>query len=243
MRLKSKLYQIIFESDTKRGKNFDLALLILIAISVVIVLLDSVPQLHEDYGTYFWYAEVVLTLIFSVEYLLRIIISPSRRAYVFSFWGIIDLLSVLPTYISLAFTGYHYLIVVRIFRLLRVFRILRMVRFNRGAALIVDALRASFYKVMVFLMTVFLLTILLGTLMYVIEGGEEGFTSIPQSVYWAIVTITTGIVSVELGRAARHKICSNCHASVPLHSYYCSNCGNKLEHQKELENRPDKDSN
>lgn len=275
MRLKSKLYQIIFESDTKRGKNFDLALLVLIAISVVIVLLDSVPQLHEDYGPYFWYAEVVLTMIFSVEYLLRIYISPSRRAYVFSFWGIIDLLSVLPTYISLAFAGYHYLIVVRIFRLLRIFRILRMVRFNRGAALIVDALRASFYKVMVFLMTVFLMTILLGTLMYVIEGGNEGFTSIPQSVYWAIVTITTvgygdvvpstiigkmlssfimllgyaiiavptGIVSVELGRAARHKTCDNCRASVPMHSYYCSNCGNKLEHQKEIESQHNKESN
>jgi voltage-gated potassium channel len=275
MKLKSKLYNIIFESDTRSGKNFDLTLLVLIAISVVIVLLDSVPQLHDEYGTYFWYAEVVLTIIFSVEYVLRIYISPSRRTYIFSFWGIIDLLSVLPTYISLAFAGYHYLIVVRIFRLLRVFRILRMVRFNRGAALIVDALKASFYKVMVFLMTVFLLTILLGTLMYVIEGGKEGFTSIPQSVYWSIVTITTvgygdvvpstvlgkmlssfimllgyaiiavptGIVSVELGRAARHKTCENCHASVPIHSYYCSNCGNKMELQEEMENQLDKKSN
>src|SRR5690554_7307484 len=94
MGLKSKLYKIIFESDTRSGKNFDLSLLVLIAISVVIVLLDSVPRLHDEYGTYFWYAEVVLTLIFSVEYVLRIYISPSRKTYVFSFWGVIDLLSV-----------------------------------------------------------------------------------------------------------------------------------------------------
>lgn len=191
MTLKTKLYNIIFKSDTRPGKNFDLALLVLIVISVIIVLLDSVPHLNALYGSYFWYAEVVLTVIFTVEYLLRIYISPSRRSYLFSFWGIIDLLSVLPTYISLAIAGYHYLIVIRIFRLLRVFRILRMARFNRGAALITDALKASAYKISVFLMAVFLLTILLGTMMYVIEGGEEGFSSIPQSVYWSIVTITT----------------------------------------------------
>lgn len=191
MSLKNKLYEIIFKSDTKPGKVFDLALLVVIVISVIVVLLDSVPELHDSYGTIFWYAEVVLTLIFTVEYLLRILISPSRKAYIFSFWGIIDLLSVLPTYISIAIAGYQYLIVIRVFRLLRVFRILRLARFNRGAALIVDALKKSFYKVMVFLLTVFLLTILLGTLMYVIESGEQGFTSIPQSIYWSIVTITT----------------------------------------------------
>src|SRR5690625_282026 len=157
MTLKKKLYDIIFKSDTKPGKIFDLTLLVVIAISVIIVLLDSVPSLHDLHGPFFWYAEVVLTLIFTVEYLLRIYISPSRKKYIFSFWGIIDLLSVLPTYISIAIAGYQYLIVIRIFRLLRVFRILRMVRFNRGAALIVDALKKSFYKVMVFLLTVFLL--------------------------------------------------------------------------------------
>lgn len=191
MTLKTKLYDIIFKSDTPPGKNFDLALLVLIAVSVVIVLLDSVPALNALYGSYFWYAEVILTILFTAEYVLRIYISPSRKSYIFSFWGIIDLLAVLPTYISLAFIGYQYLIVIRIFRLLRVFRILRMARFNRGAALITDALKASAYKISVFLMTVFLLTILLGTMMYVIEGGKEGFTSIPQSIYWSIVTITT----------------------------------------------------
>lgn len=188
---KTKLYNIIFKANTKSGKIFDITLLLVIAISVVVVLLDSVPELHDLHGSFFWYAEVILTLIFTVEYLLRIYISPSRKEYIFSFWGIIDLLSVLPTYISVAVEGYQYLIIIRIFRLLRVFRILRMARFNKGAALIMDALKKSSYKVMVFLMTVFFMTILLGTLMYVVESGAEGFTSIPQSIYWSIVTITT----------------------------------------------------
>lgn len=191
MSLKDSLYNIIFESDTKAGKWFDITLLYLIFFSVLVVVVESIPEIGQQYIQLFWTIEAALTVIFTIEYVLRIIISPKPLKYIFSFWGIIDLLSILPTYLSILLSGYHYLIVVRIFRLLRIFRILRLARFNREAATIVEALKTSYYKIIVFLMAVFFLTIFLGALMYVVEGGEKGFTSIPQSIYWAIVTITT----------------------------------------------------
>lgn len=191
MLLKNRLYKIIFEADTKAGKTFDLLLLYAISISVLMVILESVPEIGNRFKAFFWFSELLLTILFSLEYLTRIAVSPSPRKYIFSFWGIIDLLSVLPTYLSIVFSGYHYLLVVRIFRLLRVFRILRLARFNKEAGIIIEAMKYSYYKITVFLIAVFFLTILLGTMMYVAEGGEKGFTSIPQSIYWAIVTITT----------------------------------------------------
>ena len=191
MSFKEKIYQIIFKSDTKAGKWFDIVLLYLIFFSVLTVIIESVPEYGSRYSVYFWTIELILTIIFTFEYLARIFVTPKPLKYIFSFWGIIDLLSVIPTYLSLILAGYHYFLVVRIFRLLRIFRILRLARFNREAALIIDALKASYYKISVFLLAVFSLTVLLGTLMYVVEGGEKGFTSIPQSIYWAIVTITT----------------------------------------------------
>jgi voltage-gated potassium channel len=189
--IKEQLFNIIFESNTKAGKWFDIVLLYLIFFSVLVVVVESVPEIGVQYSKLFWTIEAILTVIFSIEYLARILVSPKPLKYILSFWGIIDLLSILPTYLSILLSGYHYLIVVRIFRLLRIFRILRLARFNKEASTIIEALKSSYYKIIVFLMTVFFLTILLGTLMYVVEGGEKGFTSIPQSIYWAIVTITT----------------------------------------------------
>lgn len=191
MTLKERLYQIVFESDTKAGKLFDVVLLWSILLSVAVVVLESVEQIHDLFSTGFYLIEWGLTALFTTEYILRIWISPSRTKYLFSFWGIIDLFSILPTYLSFFFVGYHYLLVVRIFRLLRVFRVLKLVRFNKEANTLIKALRSSMYKITIFLMAVITIVILLGTIMYVVEGKENGFTSIPQSIYWAIITITT----------------------------------------------------
>lgn len=185
------LYNIVFESDTKAGKQFDVYLLWSIVISILVAVLDSVPDLNLHLKQEFYLIEWFFTILFTVEYFLRIFISNKPTKYIFSFWGVIDLLSILPTYLSLFFVGYHYLLVVRIFRLLRVFRILRLARFNREALSLIRALKAGSYKIGIFLSAVLTVVILLGTIMYVVEGGENGFTSIPQSIYWAIITVTT----------------------------------------------------
>ncbi|MCF8267454.1 MAG: ion transporter [Ignavibacteriales bacterium] len=191
MRNKQKLYQIIFESDTKAGKNFDVLLLWCILFSILVAVLDSVPQLNLYFKNEFYIVEWFFTIIFSIEYFLRIFISPKPFRYIFSFWGFIDLLAILPTYLSLVIYGYHYLLVVRIFRLLRVFRILKLVRFNKEAIVLISALKESSYKIGIFFSAVLTIVVLLGTIMYVVENGENGFTSIPQSIYWAIITVTT----------------------------------------------------
>jgi voltage-gated potassium channel len=189
--MRKQLYHIIFEHDTKAGKFFDVVLLWLILLSVVVVMAESIPEINARFFPLFYSIEWVFTILFSIEYFLRIWSSPKPLKYIFSFWGFIDLLAILPTYIDLIFAGYHYLQTVRIFRLLRIFRILKLVRFNKEAQILLKALKASSYKISIFLMTVVSIVTLLGTLMYVIEGSESGFTSIPQSIYWAIVTITT----------------------------------------------------
>lgn len=189
--LKNKLYHIVFETETKAGKRFDVVLLWLILISIIIVMLESVPELGEKFTKVFFIVEWVLTILFTIEYLLRIYISHKPLKYVFSFWGLIDFLSILPTWLSLVYTGYHYLLIVRIFRLLRIFRVLKLVRFNAEAQILIKALRASIYKISIFFVVVLAIVTFLGALMYVVEGGEEGFSSIPQSIYWAIVTVTT----------------------------------------------------
>lgn len=189
--MREKLYIIVFGTDTKTGRNFDLYLLWLIMVSVLVVMLESVPELDTQFHYEFGIIEWVLTIVFTIEYILRLWISPKPLKYVFSWWGIIDLLSILPTYISFFMVGYHYLLVVRIFRLLRVFRILKLVRFNSEAQVLMNALKSSLYKITIFLMAVLAIVTLLGTVMYVVEGGEKGFTSIPQGIYWAIVTVTT----------------------------------------------------
>lgn len=188
---KKETYEIIFKHDTKNGRLFDIVLLWLILINVLIVIIESTPQIQKDYFEYFYFFEWLFTIIFTVEYTLRIWSSPKSLKYVFSMWGIIDLLSILPTYLALIFIGTHYLILVRIFRLLRVFRILRLVQFNREAQFMLQSLQKSAFRIGVFLITVVFITVILGTMMYVIEGSENGFSSIPIGIYWAIVTITT----------------------------------------------------
>lgn len=191
MTLRKRLFIVIFGTDTPAGKAFDVVLLIAILISVLAVMLESVPSLNESYGFVFKYAEWTFTVIFSLEYLTRIYVTDAKKRYIFSFYGLIDLLSLLPTYLSLIFTGTQYLLIIRALRLLRVFRILKLGRFVGEGEQLGRALKASRHKITVFMGTVVMLVILLGTVMYLVEGRENGFTSIPLSIYWAIVTLTT----------------------------------------------------
>jgi voltage-gated potassium channel len=188
---RDKLYDIIFLSDTQAGKNFDVILLVTIILSVLIVMLDSVGELHKNYTDIFMYAEWIFTILFTLEYFVRIIISRKPLDYVKSFYGIIDLLSILPTYLSLVLAGSHYLLVIRILRMLRIFRILKLSRYLRASQVLQISLRQSKYKIIVFLEVVIATVVIMGSFMYLIEGPENGFNSIPKSIYWAIVTLTT----------------------------------------------------
>lgn len=189
--MREKLHEIIFGTTTKAGRNFDLVLLMLILLSVMIVLFDSVPEWRDAYGDELYYLEWGFTILFSIEYLLRILISPKPIKYVISWWGIIDLISIVPTFLTPFVSGYDSLRVVRAFRLLRIFRILKLSRFTSESQALSHSLKASYYKIMVFLFFVVMLMIFTGTVMYVIEGGQNGFDSIPESIYWAITTTTT----------------------------------------------------
>lgn len=189
--LKQKLYEVIFEADTKTGKIFDLSLLIVILLSILFVMLESVPSIEREYHDFLKIAEWIITIIFSLEYVLRIWIVRHPARYIFSFYGIIDLLSVLPSYLALIFAGTQGLMVIRALRLLRVFRILKLNRYLKESAIIIKALRESRVKISVFLFGVLMLVIIIGTVMYLVEGAGNGFTSIPRGIYWAIVTLTT----------------------------------------------------
>ncbi|HNQ62002.1 MAG TPA: ion transporter [Bacteroidia bacterium] len=189
--IRRKLYLIVFGTDTPAGKRFDVFLLWTILISVFIVMLESVPEIGASYSREFFIIEWFLTIVFTIEYLTRIWISKKPIKYILSFWGLIDFLSIVPTYLSLFIVGYHYLLIVRIFRLLRVFRVLKLARFSSEAQVLIEALKASLHKISIFLLAVVSIVTFMGTIMYVIEGGKEGFTSIPQSIYWAVVTVTT----------------------------------------------------
>lgn len=191
MSFRKKLYIIIFGTDTPAGRGFDVALLIAILISVLAVMLESVPSINRDYGQFFKYAEWFFTIVFSLEYITRVYVTDSRSRYIFSFYGLIDLLSLLPTYLSLIFAGTQYLLIIRALRLLRVFRILKLGRFVGEGEQLGRAIKASRHKITVFMGTVLMLVIILGTVMYLVEGKDNGFTSIPLSIYWAIVTLTT----------------------------------------------------
>jgi len=183
--------RIIFETDTLAGRVFDVVLLWAILLSVTAACLESVASIREDYGTLLRAAEWVFTALFSVEYLLRLICAQRRLRYAVSFFGVVDLLAVLPTYLSLVVPNAQALIVIRALRLLRVFRVLKLGRYVEEAAVLVDALRSSRPKITVFLFAVVTIVIIVGTVMYLIEGQEAGFTSIPMSMYWAVVTLTT----------------------------------------------------
>ncbi|MGV3541130.1 MAG: ion transporter [Rufibacter sp.] len=189
--LKNRLYIIIHGTDTPAGRNFDIALLWLILASIITVCLESVPSLRQEYGFLFLVTEWFFTACFTVEYLLRVYSYPRPLRYIFSYYGLIDLLAILPTYLAFFMAGLHYLMTIRILRLLRVFRILKLTSFVQNASVLRQALIASVHKIIVFMMVVLSLVLIIGTLIYVIEGETHGFTSIPQSIYWAIVTITT----------------------------------------------------
>ncbi|WP_227430962.1 ion transporter [Psychrobacter sp. I-STPA6b] len=189
--LRNRIHIIVEGTDTPLGKLFDIVLLIAIIASVGVVMLDSVLYLRLQYGTLFFYAEWFFTILFTLEYLLRLFSAPNRLRYVFSFFGIVDLLSVLPSYLSLFFGGVQYLIVVRVLRMLRVFRVLKLKAYMQQAGFLAAALKTSQHKITVFFLSVLLLVTIFGSVVYVVEGPENGFTSIPLSIYWAIVTLTT----------------------------------------------------
>tara|TARA_B110000037_G_C17127850_1_gene509233 strand:- start:4234 stop:5088 length:855 start_codon:yes stop_codon:yes gene_type:complete len=188
-----KLHEVIFEADTVSGKLFDIILLGAILLSVVIVMLESVPEYNDNYGAFFTVIEWCFTILFSIEYILRIISIRKPFSYIFSFYGIIDLLSIIPTYIGLFPLGTNAssLTVIRSLRLLRVFRILKLGKYLKEAKTLSIALFASKRKIIVFLGAIFTVVIILGTVMYLVETPEDGFTSIPRSIYWAVVTLTT----------------------------------------------------
>lgn len=187
----AKIHEIIFEADTPAGKAFDILLIISILLSVFAVMLESVTSVRNLYGRQLFLAEWFFTILFSVEYILRLLSVGRPLKYATSFFGVVDLLAVIPTYIGLLFPAGHYLMVIRILRVLRVFRILKLAHYLGEAKLLVDALKASRAKITVFIFTVMTIVIIVGSLMYVIEGEENGFTSIPRGIYWAIVTLTT----------------------------------------------------
>lgn len=188
---RQKLHEVIFEAETPLGKFFDILLILAILASVIVVMLESVKSLDLEYGKLFDTLEWVFTILFTLEYFARIISLKKPAIYIKSFYGIIDLLSVLPTYLSLFFVGTQALMVLRIMRLLRIFRVLKLVRFLSEANRLFNALRSSMPKIIVFLVSVLCINLIVGTIMYIIEGGDNGFDSIPRSIYWSIVTMTT----------------------------------------------------
>ena len=189
--LRNRIHIIIEGTDTRMGKLFDVVLLIAILASVGVVMLDSVLYMRLQYGTLFFYAEWFFTILFTIEYILRWFSAPNRFRYAFSFFGVVDLLSVLPSYLSLMFVGVQYLLVIRILRILRIFRVLKLKAYMQQAGFLASALKTSQQKIVVFFLSLVLLVTIFGAIIYVVEGPENGFTSIPLSIYWAVVTVTT----------------------------------------------------
>ena len=186
-----RLHQVIYESDTPAGKFFDISLLFLILTSIVVVILDSSPHFHQSFGSLFATMEVVYTILFTIEYILRIICIKKPWTYVFSLVGLIDLVAIIPGYLGLLMPGTGSFLAVRALRLLRIFRILKLYRFLSEAQFLAVAIRGSMRKIGVFLVVVLTLVIIMGSVMYVVEEGKNGFDSIPDAIYWAVVTITT----------------------------------------------------
>lgn len=264
-RWRVRLHDVIFEADTPAGRAFDIVLIASILLSVAAVMADSVEAVNARWAAELYLVEWVFTALFSAEYLLRLLAVERPLAYARTFYGVVDLLAILPTYVSPLFPGSQYLLVIRLLRILRIFRILKLIQYVGEARLLLQALRASRRKISVFLSAVLTLVVILGSLMYFIEGRENGFTSIPISVYWAIVTLTTvgygdispktavgqalasvvmiigyaiiaiptGIVTVELSRAARaldSRACPSCgRDGHEGDAKFCRHCGADLE--------------
>lgn len=245
--LKERLHEIIYEADTTVGKLFDIVLLFAILLSVLVVMLESVESLKLKYGNLFYIIEWALTILFTFEYFVRIWIIKRPTKYIFSFFGVIDLLAILPTYLSLFFVGTHYLLIIRSLRLLRIFRIFKLTRYLKESQVLITALAASRTKITIFIFAVLMLVCIIGSIMYLVEGSENGFTSIPESVYWVIVTITTvgygditpqtnlgkllssvimimgyGILAVPTGIVATE---INAATKVRTNTQACNNCG------------------
>lgn len=189
--LRQQLHHLIFDYDTLPAKAFDLTLIAAILLSVTVVMLDSVAAIHKAYGELLYGAEWFFTILFTAEYIVRLYASESRKRYFFSFYGIIDLLAIMPTWFSIFFPGTQYLLVIRFFRVLRIFRLLKLVKFVKEVEFVKASIIASSRKIVFFLFFVLVTVSIIGALMYLIEGEQYGFTSIPKGVYWAIVTITT----------------------------------------------------
>ena len=256
---REKVHEIIYEADTPAGKLFDVLLLIVILISILLVMLESVESIEAKYATILNILEWVITILFSLEYMLRVLSVKKPKAYIFSFYGIIDLLSTIPKYLSLFVLGTHSLVAIRALRLLRVFRILKLTRFIGESANFGKALKRSRAKIAVFLSFVIVLCIILGTVMYLIESDQDsGFTSIPRSVYWAIVTLTTvgygdiapmtalgqfiaslimilgyGIIAIPTGIVSS-EMTKKEEKLIPNNTQACSNC-NETYHQDDAE--------
>lgn len=189
--MKQTIHDIVFEAETKAGRRFDILLIICIISSVGIVMFDSIASFNARYGDLFYLLEWCFTAIFTIEYALRLWLVQTPRKYALSFFGIIDLLALLPTYLSVLVPGSQFLLVIRLLRVLRIFRILKLVQFVQESKVLVLGLRSSARKIFVFIFCVLILVTILGSLIYFIEDGQNGFTSIPRSIYWAIVTLTT----------------------------------------------------
>jgi len=247
-----KLHEIIFEADTPAGKLFDILLLVAIFLSVIVVMLESVSFVNKDFGAILLGIEWVLTILFTIEYVLRILSVGKPIYYIFSFYGLVDFISILPTYLGIWYSNTHALAVIRALRFLRVFRILKLGKFIDSGNIILSALKASRHKITVFLFAVFTIVMVIGSLMFLIEGGIEDstFTSIPRSVYWAIVTLTTvgygdispvtalgqmlasllmimgyAIIAVPTGIMTSEMITTKKNASTHRKANCCLNCG------------------
>lgn len=189
--MKQKIYQIIFGHETKWGKQFDIWLIVLVMASVFVVMLETVESLSHTYGTVFIILEWIFTILFTLELFLRLYCLDKKFKYVFSFYGLVDIISILPSYLSFFIPGAQNFIIVRAFRMLRIFRILKLNQYTEAGHQLQSAMLASRAKITVFLGFIITSVLIIGALMYLIEGAESGFTSIPKSVYWAIVTMTT----------------------------------------------------
>ncbi len=188
---RNSIYNTIYESNTTAGKAFDIALLLLIVASIAVVMLDSIKSFNQQYGRLFYLLEWVFTILFTIEYILRLVSIKKPLLYSTSFLGIIDLLAIIPSYLSIFFVGAQSLLVLRALRLLRIFRIFKLTHFLTEMQFLKVAMQGSLKKISIFMLLVLSLVIILGSVMYLVEGRENGFNNIPESIYWAIVTITT----------------------------------------------------
>lgn len=211
--VRERIHEIIFEADTRAGRMFDLVVFSAIFISVIVVMLDTVPDIHAEYGQFLLAIEWILTIFFTFEYILRLYCVYRPMKYATSFFGIIDLLAIIPTYLSLFFVGSQFLLVIRALRLLRIFRVLKLGTYTRQGRTIILALRRSVPKLVLFIMVVLLVVIIFGSVMYLIEGHyNPQFDSIPRAVYWAIVTVTT----VGYGDISPHTVAGQMLASLMM---------------------------